>query len=46
MGLVETFIQKDEEVSMVGHVCYGMNRKGGRWASGGEEEFGVRVSST
>ena len=33
-GLATTFLQKDEAVSMAGHVWYGRNREGGRQASG------------
>ena len=35
LGLAETFLQKDEEVSVAGYVWYGGNRVGGRQASGG-----------
>ena len=35
LGIAETFLQKDEEVSVAGYVWYGRNREGGRRASGG-----------
>ena len=35
LGLAETFLQKDEEMSMAGYVWYGRNSEGGRQASGG-----------
>ena len=35
LGLVETFLQKDEAVSVAGHVWYGRNGEGSRRASAG-----------
>ena len=44
LGLAETFLQRNEEVSVAGYVWYGRNRGGGRRVSGGsigEYELGV-----